>query len=52
MISLQKIVIKHFRCLRPPDVDGVKVFDKDDQAAKHKDEKNNVLWPGHLDQKF
>ena len=25
----------HFRCSRPPDVDGIKIFDKDDQAAKH-----------------
>ena len=25
----------YFRCLRPPDVDGIKSFDKDDQAAKH-----------------
>ena len=24
----------HFRCPRPPDVDGIKTFDKDDQAAK------------------
>ena len=25
----------YFRCSRPPDVDGIKIFDKDDQAAKH-----------------
>ena len=25
----------YFRCLRPPDVNGIKIFDKDDQAAKH-----------------
>ena len=27
----------YFMCSRPPDVDGIKVFDKDDQAqaAKH-----------------
>ena len=25
----------HFRCSRPPDVDGIKFFDKDDQATKH-----------------
>ena len=24
----------YFRCSRPPDVDGIKSFDKDDQAAK------------------
>ena len=23
----------YFRCSRPPDVDGIKIFDKDDQAA-------------------
>ena len=22
----------YFRCSRPPDVDGIKIFDKDDQA--------------------
>ena len=27
----------HFRCSRPLDVDGIKIFDKDDQAAKHED---------------
>ena len=34
-----ELTAKHcyFRCsiLRPPDVDGIKIFDKDDQAAKH-----------------
>ena len=25
----------YFRCSRSPDVDGIKNFDKDDQAAKH-----------------
>ena len=25
----------YFRCSRPPDVDGIKIFDKDDQPAKH-----------------
>ena len=25
----------YFRCSRPPDVDGIKIFDKDDQATKH-----------------
>ena len=29
----------YFRCSRPPDVDGIKIFDKDDQAAKHYDKK-------------
>ena len=29
--------VKHcyFWCSRPPDVDGIKIFDKDDQVAKH-----------------
>ena len=32
-----KLTVKHcyFRCSRPPDVDGIKIFDKDDQATKH-----------------
>ena len=32
-----KLTAKHwyFRCSRLPDVDGVKIFGKDDQAAKH-----------------
>ena len=25
----------YFRYSRPPDVDGIKIFDKDDQATKH-----------------
>ena len=25
----------YFRCSRPPDVDGIKIFDKDDQATKY-----------------
>ena len=25
----------YFRCPRPPDVDGIKIFDKADQATKH-----------------
>ena len=47
--SHDELTAKHcyFRCSRPPDVDGIKSFDKNDQAAKHKD-KNSVLWPGHL----
>ena len=46
-----ELTAKHhyFRCSRPPDVDGIKIFDKDDQAAKHYDK---VLQPGHLYQKF
>ena len=30
-----ELTAKHcyFRCSRPPDVDGIKIFDKDDQAA-------------------
>ena len=48
-----ELTAKHcyFRCSRPPDVDGIKIYDKDDQAAKHLD-KNSVLQPGHLYQKF
>ena len=32
-----ELTAKHcyFRCSRPPDLDGIKIFDKDDQAAKH-----------------
>ena len=32
-----ELTAKHcyFRCSRPPDVDGIKFFDKDDQATKH-----------------
>ena len=26
----------HFRCSRPPDVDKIKIFDKDNQAKNHK----------------
>ena len=35
MTSLQNIVILCAQALRSPDVDGIKIFDKDDQAAKH-----------------
>ena len=33
-----ELTAKHcyFRCSRPPDVHGIKSFDKDDQAAKHR----------------
>ena len=41
----------HFRCSRPPDVDGIKIFNKYDQATKHCFYLN-VLWPGHLYQKI
>ena len=32
-----ELTAKHcyFRCLRLPDIDGIKIFDKDDQATKH-----------------
>ena len=32
-----KCTAKHcyFRCSRPPDFDGIRIFDKDDQATKH-----------------
>ena len=35
--SYDDLTAKHcyFRCSRPPDVDGIKIFGKDDQAAKH-----------------
>ena len=36
----------YFNCSRPPDVDGIKTFDKDDHAGR-----KTVLWPGHLNQK-
>ena len=39
----------YFRCSRSPDVDGIKIFDKDDQAAFFY---LNVLQPSHLYQKF
>ena len=44
MTSLQQI-----GCSGSPDVDGIKIFDEDDHAAKHF---LNVLWPGILYQKF
>ena len=47
-----ELTAKHyFRCSRPPDVDGIKIFDKHDQAAKHCFYRN-VLRPGHLYQNF
>ena len=41
-----------FKCSRPPDVDGINIFDKDDQAVKHCSFYLHVLWPGHLYQTF
>ena len=46
MSSLQNIVI--FGYSKSPDVDGIKIIDKDDEATKHYDKKNSVLQPGHL----
>ena len=36
-----ELTAKHcyFRCSRPSDVDGIKIFDKDDQATKHYDKR-------------
>ena len=39
----------YFGCSRSPDVDGIKIFDKDDQAAKHW---SFILQPGHFYQKL
>ena len=50
-----ELTAKHcyFRCSRPPDVDGIKIFDKDDQCRPQNIKiKNSVLRPGHLYQKF
>ena len=35
--SHDELTAKHcyFRCLRPSDVDGIKMFDEDDEATKH-----------------
>ena len=49
MNSLQNIVISGAQGLLM--LMGLKIFDKDDQAAKHYN-KNSVLRPGHLYQKF
>ena len=40
----------YFRCSRPPDVDGMKMFDKHDQAAKCL--KSSVSQPDHPYQTF
>ena len=39
-----ELTAKHcyFRCSRPPDVDGIKTFDKDDQATKHYNNKQCI----------
>ena len=29
-----ELTAKHFRCSKPPDVDGIKIFDKDDQGMQ------------------
>ena len=50
MTSLKKHC--YFRCSRPPDVDGIKIFDQDDQATKHYSFHLHVLQPGHLYQKL
>ena len=36
-VGHNELTAKHcyFRFSRPPDVDGINIFDKDDQAAKH-----------------
>ena len=41
-----------FRYSRPPDVDGIKIFNKDDHASKHCSINLTALRPGHLHQKF
>ena len=48
-----ELTAKHcyFRCSRPPDINEIKIFDKDDQAVKQFFY-FNVLRHGHLYQKF
>ena len=48
-----ELTAKHcyFRCSRPPDVDGIKIFDKVTRS-QNITIKNSVLWPEHLYQKF
>ena len=48
------LTVKHcyFRCARFPDIDGIKIFDEDDQVAKRCSFYLIVLQPGHLYQKF
>ena len=52
--SHHDLTTKHgyFGCSRLSDVDGIKIFDKDDQAAKHCSGHPNVLQLGHLIKKF
>ena len=45
MTSLQDIVIL---VLKAPSVDGIKIFEKNDQAAKQCSCYPNVLRPGHI----
>ena len=47
-----ELTTKHcyFRCSRPPDVDGIKIFDM--TRPQNIKTKNSVLRPGHLYQKF
>ena len=43
-----ELTAKHcyFRCSRPPDVDGIKIFDKDDHVANiNTKEQCFVAWP-------
>ena len=48
MTSLQNIVISGAHA-RSPDVDGIKIFDKDDPAVKHYNEKTMFCsLHGHL----
>ena len=42
----------YYRRSRPSDVDGIKTFYKDDQAAVHCSFYLSVLQPGHLYKKF
>ena len=48
IMTIDNLTVRHgyFDRSRPPDVDGIKIFDEGDQATKQ------FLWPGHLYQKF
>ena len=48
---LQNIVILGAHA-RSPEVDGIKIFDKGDQATKQSTRNNNILQWGHDDQNF
>ena len=52
MMTLLKDIKCYFGCSKPPDVDGVKLFDEDDQAIKHCSFYLNVLHPGNDHQIF